>query len=118
MKEHHWQTVEGTAPSKSNLYRFGTNGVYKSDKLKQYEERFYWQVGTYRNLNIKGQFEIYVNVFYPSIRSDLDNSLKVLLDCLQHTKTIENDNKCVKILAQKFVDKERPRVEFKIVEID
>ena len=39
-------------------------------------------------------------VFYPTQKSDLDNSLKVILDCLQKTKTIVNDNKCVKIVAE------------------
>ena len=29
-----------------------------------------------------------------------------------------NDNLCVKIIAEKFVDKENPRIEFKIVTID
>ncbi len=33
------------------------------------------------------------------------------------TKTIKNDNKCVKIIARKFVDKENPRAEFLITEI-
>jgi Holliday junction resolvase RusA-like endonuclease len=76
------------------------------------------QVGAYRNLNIKGYFEIHLRVFYPAMRQDLDNSLKVVLDCLQHTKTIENDNKCVKIVAEKFIDKENPRIEFKLVTIE
>ena len=49
--------------------------------------------------------------------NDLDNSLKCLLDCLQYSKTIKNDNRCVKIVAEKFIDKESPRVEFKLVEI-
>jgi Holliday junction resolvase RusA-like endonuclease len=52
------------------------------------------------------------------MRSDIDNSLKVQLDCLQKCKAIKNDNLCVKIVAEKFVDKENPRVEFKIVTID
>ena len=48
---------------------------------------------------------------------DLDNSLKVVLDCLQYTKTIKNDNRCAKIVAEKFIDKDAPRIEFCIVEI-
>lgn len=53
-------------------------------------------------------------MFYPSQRSDLDNSLKVVLDCLQRVKAIRNDNKCVKIVAEKFLDKEKPRIEFEL----
>lgn len=90
----------------------------KQDALKKYEDSFYMQVGDYRNLNIKGYFEFHCRVFHTSMRPDLDNALKVLLDCLQKTKTIENDNKCVKIVAEKFIDKLNPRVEFKIVTIE
>jgi Holliday junction resolvase RusA-like endonuclease len=76
------------------------------------------QVGEYRNLNISGYFELHIRVYYTAMRSDLDNSLKVVLDCLQHTKTIDNDNKCVKIVAEKFVDKTNPRIEFYLETID
>lgn len=44
----------------------------------------------------------------------MDNALKVVLDCLQRVKTISNDNKCVKIVAEKFLDKDKPRIEFEL----
>lgn len=37
--------------------------------------------------------------------------------CLQHCKAIKNDNNCVKIVAQKFVDRDNPRIEFKLIEV-
>lgn len=121
MIEHEWQTILGTVPSKSNCYKIiyvaGHPDIGKKDALIKYEKSFYMQVGHYRNLDIKGLFEYHCRVFYPSMRSDLDNSLKVQLDCLQLTKTIANDNKCVKIVAEKFIDKLNPRVEFKIIEV-
>lgn len=64
-----------------------------------------------------GYFELYVDVYYPSGRADLDNSLKIILDSLQKAKAIKNDNKCVKIVAQRFIDKKEPRIEFKLVEL-
>ena len=121
MVEHEWQTIHGNVPSKSNCYKvitkFGHGDIAKTDALAKYEKSFYMQVGKYRNLGITGLFEFHCRVFYPSMRSDLDNSLKVQLDCLQKTNTIANDNKCVKIVAEKFIDKENPRVEFRIVEV-
>ena len=116
-------------PSKSNCYKIITlkskatgkvfSSLGKTSSLKKYEDSFFIQLsGKLRNKMIEGYFEIHVDVYYPSGRSDLDNSLKALLDCLQKTKTIKNDNKCVKIVAQRFIDKKEPRVEFKIVEID
>lgn len=118
MKEYPIVTIYGNVPQKSNTYRIGVNGLYKTDKLKAYEHNFYLQVGSYRELNIDGFFEFYVDVYFPSMRSDLDNAMKVLLDCLQMTKTIKNDNRCVKIVARKFVDKTNPRVEIHLIEVD
>ena len=48
----------------------------------------------------------------------MDNSRKIQLDCLQKCKAIKNDNLGVKVVAEKFIDKDNPRVEFKIVTID
>lgn len=113
--------IKGKVPSKSNSYlmrvdRLRRPVMYKSTALVKYEDNFLIQFPPkLRNLNISKYFEITVDVFYPSNRSDLDNSLKIILDCLQNkTKTIKNDNKCIKIIAQKAVDKLNPRVEIKL----
>ena len=115
------QTIFGTIPSKSNCYKIITLGGHgslaKTPAMKKYENDFFIQCNHYRNKNIQGYFEIYVDVFYPNQRSDLDNSLKVCLDCLQKINAIDNDNKCVKIVAQKFLDKQNPRIEFELVEL-
>jgi Holliday junction resolvase RusA-like endonuclease len=86
--------------------------------LRDYENRFFMQSGQYRDLGIDKYFEFHCKVYYPSMRSDLDNSLKILLDCLQKCKAIKNDNLCVKVVAEKFIDKANPRVEFKIMTIE
>lgn len=111
------QTIKGTCPSKSNCYRFSNGVMYKTPALKKYENDFYIQCNHYRNKQIAGYFEIHLQVFYPSQRSDLDNSLKVILDCLQKCGAILNDNKCVKIVAEKFLDKTDSRIEFEIKEV-
>lgn len=59
-----------------------------------------------------------VTVYYASARFDLDNSLKTLLDCLQYTGCITDDNLCYQILATKRIDRSKPRVEFQIKEIN
>lgn len=119
--DYGWQTVFEQVPSKANQYKIinvnGHGSLCKTPALKAFEEKFYWQCGKYRNLNIKSFFEFEARVYYPSMRSDIDNSLKCLLDCLQYTKTITNDNLCVKVTAEKYVDKACPRVEFKIITI-
>lgn len=116
-----WQTIIGQPPSKSNSYRIaktaGKSVLVKTDATRRYEQAFYMQVGPYRNMGIEGFFELYVRVYFSTMSHDLDNSLKVILDCLQYSKTIKNDNKCVKIVAEKFIDKNNPRIEFMIKEI-
>ena len=115
------QTIYGQIPSKSNCYRIitlnGHGSLAKTAALKAYEKSFYLQCSIYRNKGIKGLFELYVDVYNESQRPDLDNSFKVLLDCLQSCNAIENDRNCIKIVAQKFVDKKNPRIVFTIKEV-
>ena len=117
----HEQVILGNAPSKANQYKIITLGGHgslaKTKALKEYEQKFYLQCGAYRNKNIQGFFELYVDVYFHSNQPALDNSLKCLLDCLQTCKAIKNDRNCVKIVANKFVDKNNPRIEFTIVEV-
>lgn len=115
------QIIRGNCPSKSNCYKIVRRGkntsLAKKEALEDYENNFYIQCDKYRNKNITGYFELHIKVFYPHQRADLDNSLKIVLDCLQKAKAIENDNKCVKIIAEKFLDKSDPRIEFKIIKV-
>lgn len=120
--DYGWQTIKGNAPSKANCYKVitksGHGSLCKTSALRAYEDSFYMQIGKYRNLLLDDLFEFEVRVFYPSMRSDIDNSLKCILDCLQHTRTITNDNRCVKVTAEKFIDKADPRIEFRIITIN
>jgi len=117
----HEQVIYGSVPSKSNCYKIitigGHSSLAKTSAMKEFEKRFYLQCG-YRNRNIQGFFELYADVYFQSNQPDLDNSLKGLLDCLQSCKAIKNDRNCVKILARKLIDKNNPRIEFTIVEVD
>lgn len=92
----------------------GHASLAKSAALKQYENDFYIQCNQYRNKMIDGYFQVEVDVYYPNQRSDLDNSLKVLLDCLQKVQAFKNDNKCTRIVANKFLDPINPRIEFEV----
>lgn len=114
------EVISGTPPSKSNGYKIITfNGhasLAKSKALKDYEKLFFIQCKN-RNADIEGYFEFEMKAFLPSQRQDLDGLFKVVLDSLQVCKVIRNDNKCVKITAEKFLDKANPRVELKIIEL-
>jgi Holliday junction resolvase RusA-like endonuclease len=118
----HEQVILGSVPSKSNCYRIVTLGGHgslaKTSAMKEFEKKFYLQCGAYRNKNIAGFFELYADVYFQSNQPDLDNSLKGLLDCLQNCKAIKNDRNCVKIVANKFIDRNNPRIEFTLVEVN
>ena len=119
-----WVTIEATPPSKSNSYRIvtvaGHASLAKTKALHEYERTFYLQAGPLRRLDLQDLFELEVKVYFPTMSHDLDNSLKVLLDCLQakEVKAIRNDNRCVRITAEKFIDKRRPRVELRLRSLD
>ncbi len=113
-------TILGQVPSKSNGYKIGNNRLYKSRELKEYEELFNWQyrlphLG--RDEPIKDKFAIEIFVYFQSNRSDLDNSAKIILDCLQNCNVIENDRLCHRLTMYKFIDKENPRIEFEITKL-
>lgn len=115
------QTILGKCPSKSNSYRIvtisGHGSLAKTKALKDYEKSFYLQCDEYRNRNIKGLFELNIRVYYENQRPDLDNHLKVVLDCLQSCRAVSNDRNCVRIVAEKFIDKNNPRIVFELKEI-
>ena len=110
-------TVHGQIPSKSNCYRVvtirGHGSLAKTPALHKYEESFIMQCPL-RKADIDYRFKLTVDVFNQSDRNDLDNSFKILLDCLQSCRAIRNDRLCAEIHARKFIDKENPRVEFSI----
>jgi len=116
------QVIYGTPPSKSNCYiiiilknkdKTKEHGsLAKGKALKQYEKDFFIQCNKYRNKNIDEYFIFEMDVYYPNQRSDLDNSAKIVLDCLQQCHAITNDNKCVRMVMNKFLDKQNPRIEF------
>lgn len=113
-------TILGQVPSKSNGYKIGNNRLYKSKELKEYEEFFKWQFcspNIKRSEPIKDKFAIEIFVYFQSNRSDLDNSAKIILDCLQNCKVIENDRLCHKLIMYKFIDKDNPRIEFEITKL-
>src|SRR5574344_2788433 len=115
------QIIQGKVPSKSNSYKvitlYGHGSIAKQKGLKEYEKSFYLQCDKYRNKMISGLFELYIDVYDESQRPDLDNALKIILDCLQGCKAIKNDRNCTKIIANKFIDKTNPRIEFTLNEV-
>lgn len=85
--------------------------------MKQYERSFYLQCGRYRDALIDGFFGLDIDVYLKTMAQDLDNTLKIVLDCLQSCNAIKNDNQCTVIYARKFIDRANPRIEFTITPV-
>lgn len=111
-------TIKGQVPSKSNGYKIGNGRLYKSAGLKLYEVMFEWQIKKHLKESIEVPFEIWINVYFQSNRSDLDNAAKVILDCLQTSGVIKNDRLCVILVMRKHIDKLNPRIEFEIKKLN
>ena len=111
--------IHGKIPSKSNCYKIitigGHNSLAKTKAVKEYEQAFFMQCPI-RGDMISKPFKLTVDVYYENNLPDLDNCLKLLLDCLQQCKAIKNDRYCFEISARKLIDKTDPRVEFTIEE--
>lgn len=117
--------IPGQCPAKSNCYKIVARGGHaslaKQAALKAYEEMFMWRCslrGTKAAPLINTPFRIDMDVFFRTKANDVDNSLKIVLDTLQHScHAIRNDNLCAEIHVRKFIDKVNPRIEFTIEEI-
>lgn len=109
--------IHGQPPSKSNAYRIisigGHTSLGKTRATKAYEEAFFMQCPL-RAAEIAQRFKLTADVYFGSDRPDLDNALKVILDCLQACKAIKNDRLCAEIHARKLIDKENPRIEIQL----
>lgn len=108
-KANHYQAVPG---------KFGAKRIIKDEKIRAYEKSFMQQCKIYRNKGISSRFRLFVRVFHSSVRFDLDNSLKTLLDCLQMVGAITDDKLCFQIEAEKKIDRYHPRIEFAILEVN
>lgn len=114
-------TIIGQVPAKANSFRIIKKGAHysidKTQTMKDYENSFYLQC-PHRDKDIKGFFKIDIDVFFRSLSSDIDNAAKGILDCLQQSRVIHNDNKCLELHMRKFKDANNPRAEITITEIE
>ena len=119
-----WETIFGVCPSKSNNYEvsgFDSNGfrhMFKSERMREYEKTFAAQCHIYKNRMISRPFIFHLVAYYPTWAYDLDGSFKGILDNLQYCRAISNDNNAIRILAEKRIDRNNPRIMFAIQEVE
>ena len=113
------ETIYGQVIAKANNYQAvpdkgGKRRIIKTERLRRYESNFVRQCKVYRGRLINYPFALCVVVYFRTAANDLDNAVKTILDCLQYAKAITNDNLCCKVEAEKRIDEQRPRIEYKI----
>ena len=118
-------TISGTVVSKSNSYRAGMKkgmGKYipilkKSYKLREYEIMFKKSLpSVFHRVVIEKRFKLEMDVYFRRNANDLDNTPKVVLDCLQQIGFIKNDNLCFEIVLIKHLAHDA-KINFKISEL-
>lgn len=115
MNEAPLQVILGRIPSKSNSYRSVGSKMLKSATMRDYERSFVLQCNIYKNAGITEPFAIVVDAYLANPSQDLDGIFKGLLDLLEDVGAISNDKNCIRIVADKHIDKKNPRIEFRIV---
>ena len=85
----------------------------KSDAALQFVKDLKKQIR--KRVFLEGDLKAIFNIYYPSKRNDLDESL--VMDGLEGL-LYKNDRQIKKKVVEKFWDKENPRVEFEIEEIN
>tara|TARA_R110002020_G_scaffold144244_5_gene317161 strand:- start:477 stop:920 length:444 start_codon:yes stop_codon:yes gene_type:complete len=110
--------IYGIAQSKSNSRRLVTFGgkprFIKSKSALEFEKGVKAQVLPLDDM-LEGDLSFHADIYYPTRRQDLDPS--ILLDALQGL-LYENDRQFKQISSCRFLDKQNPRAEVWIKEID
>jgi len=95
------------------MYKVARKRLILSDEGRLYKRHV---AAICKKLKIKpmtGLLTIYVDVYRPRKRGDLDNYFKGLLDAMNRFCYLD-DSQIEKIHATRFVDKAHPRVEIRI----
>jgi len=137
--------ILGNVPSKSNSYRIITlpvkgaipcracgqrethaSSLAKTSVMSKYEKSYQQQIGDSLRQDISGRLTATIRVYYDSERPDTDGCLKAALDGLQPPKVkdgadripgvILNDRQIRKIILERFLDRDRPRIEIALTE--
>lgn len=94
--------------------------IYKNDEKHIIELKGWFDERSRKKIELVNRFfpEEKVEVWDENEYYRLQKEYKDKISLWDYRKTIKNDNLCVKVVAEKFIDKGNPRVEFKIVTID
>jgi crossover junction endodeoxyribonuclease RusA len=102
-------------PSVNRIWRVFGGRVIKSKEGRAYAAKAALEAKAQGAAPQAGSLEVWVDVYRPQRRGDLDNTLKAVFDCLNGVAW-EDDGQIIGIHAHRFDSKERPRVEVEVRE--
>ena len=101
-------------PSANRYWRIYNNRIVVTDEAKQYKQAVYYQLRDYEPL--RGDVAVNFTVFRPARRGDLDNYTKIMFDALNGLVWLD-DLQVIEIHSFREDDKENPRVDFLVYEV-
>jgi Holliday junction resolvase RusA-like endonuclease len=104
-------------PSSNRYWRMDKRGFnYVSAEARKYKTAVHEIAALAGVVPLEGAVSLQVDVYRPQRSGDLDNRLKICLDCCQGLLFV-NDNQVVKIVMRRFEDKTNPRLEISVSEV-
>lgn len=97
-------------PSANRYWRNARGRTFLSKEAKEYKQAVKSEMQWLTPKPIEGAVAVTIAVYRPRRAGDLDNRIKVLLDSLNGI-AYADDQQITKIHAERFEDKENPRVE-------
>lgn len=96
-------------PSANRYWRMARGHIHKSDEARMYQNAAAIMARAAGVRPIDGDVGVYLEVYRPAKRGDLDNTIKVLLDALKGI-AYADDNQVTSIQATRHDDAKNPRV--------
>ena len=105
-------------PTLNQTYGSAQGRFYKRKEVKEWETLAGWQVKSQCRSLQRLTTPIYVGItMFLKRDRDIDSCVKVILDLLQRTDIIENDNLIEHLNIKKLKDVKNPHLEIEIVKI-
>lgn len=105
-------------PSANRYWRVWRGRMVKSEAAREYQQNAKlsllagWRQSEWQKA-FAGPVRVEIDVYRPTKRGDLDNSIKVLLDALKGVAFVDDDQ-VVELTAARHDDKANPRVEVNV----
>lgn len=95
------------------IWKRSINGIYKNPKAKVYIKEV-WAIMFNKPKFNALPLRIEIKMYPTSVKCDIDNILKVLLDALQHVGVYDNDSQIMQLYVEKLSPTKESRLEIKI----